>query len=254
MHKHTNLYPNCMQQQGLKLNSDVSVHFWRESYSSKCPGKAFFFLHGCWSIKIGLRSFHNLISLWLPATDFYWLTGANVELCWEAFICQVWAEQLFSICCYWQSHSMEQCLLFEWIPLYIWTCRRGRKRSWHRFKMRRKHFRLMQKQLLHNSPAEQECGVTFAQETVEKWPDADKVDFLWHLRDLTEDHRLSPQIGIRYSWANGALNLLISLDPSPDHTGLFRFLSSQRTTQLTPSVHAYYSINDKYSSSGFMRS
>ena len=79
----------------------------------------------------------------------------------------------------------------------------------------------------------------------------DKVDFLRHLCDLTEDHGLGLQIGIRYSWANGALNLLISLDPSPDHDGLLCFLSSQRAMQLTPSVHAYYSINDKYSSLGF---
>lgn len=68
---------------------------------------------------------------------------------------------------------------------------------------------------------------SFIQGTVEKWPDADKVDFLRHLRDRREDQSLSPQIGIRYSWANGALNLLISLDPSPDRTGLFRFLSSR---------------------------
>lgn len=110
------------------------------------------------------------------------------------------------------------------------------------------------KQLLNNSSAQGECGGAPTKETVEKWPDADKVDFLWHLDDLTEDHRLSPQIGIRYSWTNGALNLLISLNPSLDHTGLFRFLSSQCATQLTPWVHAYYSINDKYSRSGFMQS
>lgn len=67
------------------------------------------------------------------------------------------------------------------------------------------------------------------QGTVEQWPDANKVDFLRHLRDLTEDQSLSPQIGIRYSWANGALNLLIFLDPSPDRTGLFRFISSRCT-------------------------
>lgn len=65
--------------------------------------------------------------------------------------------------------------------------------------------------------------------TVEQWPDADKVDFLRHLPDLTEDQSLSPRRGIRYSWANGALNLLISLDPSLDRTGLFRFISSRRT-------------------------
>lgn len=32
-------------------------------------------------------------SLWLPATDFYLLTGANAELCLEAFRHQVWAKQ-----------------------------------------------------------------------------------------------------------------------------------------------------------------
>lgn len=69
----------------------------------------------------------------------------------------------------------------------------------------------------------------FLQGTVEQRPDADKVDFLRHLRDLTEDQLLSPQIGIRYSWANGALNLLISLDPSPNRTGLYRFISSRCT-------------------------
>lgn len=71
-------------------------------------------------------------------------------------------------------------------------------------------------------------------ETVEMWPDADKVDFLRHLDDLTEDHRLSPLIGIRYSRANEALNLLISLHPSPDRSGLFCFLSSRRTTADAP--------------------
>lgn len=32
-------------------------------------------------------------SLWLPATDFYLPTGANAELCLEAFRHQVWAKQ-----------------------------------------------------------------------------------------------------------------------------------------------------------------
>lgn len=87
---------------------------------------------------------------------------------------------------------------------------------------------------LHDSSARGGYGGAFTWETVEMWPDADKVDFLRHLDDLTEDHCLSPLIGIRYSWANEALNLLISLDPSPDHSGLFCFLSSWCTTADTP--------------------
>lgn len=94
---------------------------------------SFFFYMACLSIKIGLRSSHNLISLWLPATGFYLLTGANMELCWEAFRCHVLTKQLFSICWYWQSHSMEQRLHLNevWITYYILTQSEiERKPSW----------------------------------------------------------------------------------------------------------------------------
>lgn len=161
----------------------------------------------------------------------------------RSFQMQVWAKQLFSICWCWHLTVWNRvCFLKE-------TQREGnlKKRRENNHSI---HFGWEEtfdaKQLLCDSLAQRECGHTFTYETVEKWPDGDNVDLFWHLDDLTEDHWLSPQIGIRYSWANGALHLLISLDPSPDHGGLFWFLSSQRRTQLTPSLHAYYSINDKH--------
>lgn len=129
-----------------------------------------------------------------------------------------------------------------------WRQKTDKQTSCHWLKMKRTFFFPICSAVAWLFSKRGQYGGAFTWETVEMWPDADKVDFLRHLDDLTEDHCWSPLIGIRYSWANEALNLLISLDPSPDHSGLFCFLSSWCTTADTR-MHAYYSINDTHGSS-----
>lgn len=82
------------------------------------------------------------------------------------------------------------------------------------------------------------------------WPGADKADSPRHLDDLTEDQCLSPPIGIRYSWANEALNLLISLDP-PVITQAYFASYPVDAQQLTPRVHVFYSLSDTHGSFGW---